>query len=109
MKLRILLCIMLCFGSTVLGQGINPDKGFVPDSKTAVRITEAVLIPVYGEKKIESERPFNAELKDGIWTVSGTLRCSDGNGGTTTQCVGGTAVVKIAKADGRILLMAHYK
>ena len=109
MKLRILLCIMLWFGSTVLGQGVKPDKGFVPDSKTALRIAESVLLPVYGEKKIASERPFNAELKDGIWTVNGTLHCPDGNGGATTHCVGGTATVKIAKTDGCIIFMMHYK
>jgi hypothetical protein len=109
MKLAILVCIIFCFGSTVVGQGLKPDKGFVPDSNTAVRIAEAVLIPVYGEKKIEAERPFKAEFEDGVWTVNGTLRCPDGHGGTTTNCVGGTATVKIAKADGRIIFMIHYK
>lgn len=86
-----------------------PNSGYVPDAATAVKIGEAVLTPVYGEKKIANERPFNAELKKGIWTVSGTLRCPDGKGGTTDQCEGGTAVVKIAKSDGRILFMIHYK
>jgi hypothetical protein len=81
----------------------------VPDSKTAVKIAEAVLIPVYGEKQIDSERPLHAKLKDNVWTVSGTLRCPDGRGGTTTSCDGGTAEVKIAKDDGRILSMIHYK
>jgi len=92
-----------------MGQGYKPDAGFVPDAGTAVKIGEAVLIPVYGQQKIESERPFNAELKDGIWTVNGTLRCPDGHGGTTTSCVGGTATVKIAKDNGRIVFMIHYK
>jgi hypothetical protein len=100
---------MLGFGSSILGQDLKPNRGFVPDSRTAVKIAEAVLIPVYGEEKIEAEKPFNAELKDGVWTVNGTLRCSDGHGGTTTDCVGGTASVKIAKADGRIMFMIHYK
>lgn len=31
---------------------VKPKDGFVPDAKTAVKVAEAVLIPVYGEKKI---------------------------------------------------------
>jgi len=84
------------------GAGHKPKGGFVPDAPAAVKIGEAVLIPVYGQQKITSERPLNAELKDGVWRVSGTLRCPGGHGGTTTDCVGGTATVKIAQADGRI-------
>jgi hypothetical protein len=91
------------------GQGYKPNAGYVPDSETAVKIAEAVLIPVYGKEKIESERPFKATIENGVWTVSGTLRCSDGKGGTTTMCVGGTAEVKLSKTDGRILKMIHYK
>jgi len=48
-------------------------------------------------------------LENGIWTVEGTLHCSDGKGGVTTHCVGGTAEVKLSKADGRVLKMIHYK
>ncbi|MFY9645202.1 MAG: NTF2 fold immunity protein [Terriglobales bacterium] len=95
--------------SLVLGQGYRPKEGYVPDSTTAVKIAEAVLVPVYGEKQIDSEQPFTAELKDGVWTVSGTLRCPDGKGGVTTQCYGGVAVVHISKVDGHIVSMIHYK
>src|SRR6266566_8069820 len=89
--------------------GYKPGAGYVPDSETAVKIAEAVLIPVYGEKKVRSEEPFAAHLEGGVWTVGGTLRCPDGKGGFTTQCVGGTAVVKLSRRDGRILFMMHYK
>jgi hypothetical protein len=48
---------------TSLGVGANaqsfaPRDGFVPDSATAVKIAEAVLVPVYGREKIESEYPL---------------------------------------------------
>jgi len=109
MKIRPVHCLTLLFVPLVFGQGSTPKEGYVPNSDTAAQIAEAVLIPVYGRGKIESERPFKAELKDGVWTVSGTLHCSDGKGGTTTVCVGGTAVVQISKADARILSMRHYK
>jgi len=89
------------------GQGYKPKSGYVPDSETAVKIAEAVLAPVYGEKQIESERPFTATLKNGVWTITGTLRCPDGKGGTTTSCDGGVAEVQISKNDARILYMLH--
>jgi hypothetical protein len=90
-------------------QSHAPKEGFVPDSTTAVKIAEAVLIPVYGKEKVESERPFKATLETGVWIVDGTLHCSDGKGGVTTDCVGGTAEVKLSKVDGRVLWMIHYK
>ena len=90
-------------------QGYKPPQGYVPDSATAVQIAEAVLIPVYGKKQIESEKPLTAKLEKDVWTVSGTLRCPDGKGGITTQCAGGTVVVQISKIDARIISMTHYK
>jgi NTF2 fold immunity protein of polymorphic toxin system component len=90
-------------------QSHTPKDGFVPDSITAVKIAEAVLIPVYGKEKIESEPPFKAVLENGVWTGDGTLYCPDGKGGVTTTCDGGTAEVKLSKTDGRILRVIHYK
>lgn len=90
-------------------QGYRPKEGFVPDKATAVKIAEAVLIPVYGKKQTASEWPFKARLKDGVWTVEGTLHCRDAKGHVTTACMGGVAVVRISKSDGRILSMIHYK
>ena len=109
MKWRLVSSCMVLAIPIAMGQGRRPPGGYVPDATTATKIAEAVLIPVYGEEKINSEKPFNAELKGGVWTVSGTLRCPDGHRGTTTACAGGTATVKIAKDDGRILFMIHYK
>jgi hypothetical protein len=109
MRICAALFSILAFVTLVLAQGVKPKGGFVPDSATAVKRAEAVLTPVYGAKKIESERPFIAKLKDGVWTVSGTLHCPDGKGGTTTMCVGGTAVVQISKDDGRVISMTHGK
>lgn len=109
MRICAALLSILTFVTLALAQGAKPKDGFVPNSATAEKIAEAVLSPVYGEKKIESERPFTAKLKDGVWTVSGTLRCPGGHGGSTTQCTGGVAVVQISKDDGRVISMNHYK
>jgi NTF2 fold immunity protein len=86
-----------------------PKDGFVPDSETEVKIAEALLVPVYGKEKIESERPFKATLQNNVWTVTGSLYCPDGKDATTKACDGGTAEVKLSKADGRVLKMIHSK
>ncbi len=76
---------------------VSPN-GFVPDSATAVRIAVAVWIPIYGEREIMSEQPFIAKLEKGVWTVTGTLPAG---------YLGGTAIARISKRDGRILLVIH--
>ena len=81
-------------------QGYVPPAGFVPDSITAVRIAEAVWIPIYGESSIRAERPFRATLAGGVWTVRGSL---------PSGSVGGVAVAEIAKLDARIIHVSHGK
>jgi hypothetical protein len=109
MKTLAVLSWSLTFATLMFGQGHKPHSGYVPDSATAVQIGEAVLIPIYGKKQIESEEPFTARLEGDTWIVRGTLRCPDGKGGMTTECDGGVAVVKISKLDARVLHMMHGK
>ena len=80
----------------------KPKEGFVPDAQTAIRIAEAVWIPIYGEAHIESERPFTATLSNGVWTVQGSLP-------PDPDIRGGVALAEIAKDDGRILRVIHGK
>lgn len=82
------------------GCGQTPPAGFVPDKTVAIKIGEAVLIPIYGEGKIRSEEPFVAGLEGDVWTVSGTL---------PKNTMGGVAYVKLSRADGRILDWCHFK
>src|SRR5260221_14156208 len=98
--------LAVCLATCAFAQGYKPRDGYVPDSKTAVKIAEAVLIPVYGETKIESERPFEANLKDNIWTITGTLHCK-GEGTAGTRCDGGVAEVQISRDDARSLYLWH--
>lgn len=56
--------------------------------------------PVFGEKKIADEAPYQAVLKNGVWFVSGSL---------PQGWKGGVAELEIAKDDGRILRMSHGK
>ncbi|HUQ30996.1 MAG TPA: YbbC/YhhH family protein [Pyrinomonadaceae bacterium] len=75
-----------------------PPKGFVPDEQTAISIAVAVWSPIYGREQIESEKPFKASLKDGVWTVTGTL--PEGYNG-------GTAIADISQETGCILRVIH--
>jgi hypothetical protein len=81
--------------------GYKPKDGFVPDSKTAIAVAEAVLKPIYGEDKILAERPFSAHLDHGIWIVTGHL--PDGFE------AGGVAEARIRKSDAAILYVLHGK
>ena len=49
----------------------KPKQGFVPNAAIAIEIAEAIAAPIYGEKKINKEKPLSADLYNGIWTVSG--------------------------------------
>jgi hypothetical protein len=72
----------------------------VPDKASAVRVAEKVLIPIYGLKQIESERPFTAKLQGEVWVVDGYL---------PPGWDGGVAEVKIDKRNGHILGVTHGK
>ena len=82
----------------------KPENGYIPDARTAVRVAEAVLIPVYGARQIANERPFGATLAGDVWTVSGSMHCRIT---AKSVCVGGVGVVQISKTSGEILLLVH--
>jgi hypothetical protein len=77
-----------------------PERGYVPDAGTATRIAVAVWEPIYGEAKIQGEKPFHASLKEGVWTVTGSLPMG---------MLGGAALAEISKKDGRVLRVSHGK
>lgn len=79
---------------------VRPTVGFVPNEETAIRIAEAVWIPIYGGKKIEKEKPFKATLHDTVWIVTGTL---------PKGSAGGTAIAEISKESGCIIRVSHEK
>jgi hypothetical protein len=78
----------------------KPKNGYVPDEQTAISIAVAVWTPIYGRQQIESEKPYKATLKNGVWTVTGTL--PEGYNG-------GTAVAEISQDSGCILRVIHYQ
>ena len=61
MKPHQALCCAVLLLTAAEAQSYAPKDGFVPDAMTAVKIAEAVLTPVYGKEKIESERPVQGQ------------------------------------------------
>lgn len=95
--------VLILLSISILASGseehsYKPKDGFVPDQPTAIRVAEAVLIPIYGEKKIKMERPFKAILKNETWTVKGSL---------PQGMVGGVAMVELSKKDAKIIRVSH--
>ena len=92
--------------SSVLAQETNPphnykpSQGYVPNAETAIRIALAVWEPIYGKKQIDSEKPYRATLKSGVWIVEGSL---------PPGWLGGVAIAEISASDGTILRVSHGK
>ena len=70
----------------------------LPDKQTAVKIAEAVLLPVFGSDVLASEKPWRASLEGEVWIVTGSL---------PPGAEGGTVVVELSKRDGRVLYLIH--
>lgn len=100
-RVFLIICVgLLAWPMSAKTRAFVPPQGFVPDNVTAIAIAEAVLIPIYGRKATEAERPYVAKLQGSVWVVQGTV-ASGPNGGTAT--------VRLSKSDGRILYVMHGK
>ena len=96
-------CLMICLHgcqSTPVSHSFKPKGGFVPDRETAIQVGRAILISVYGKARVDECEPLEATLKDGVWTVEGTL---------PEGYRGGVAKIKISQDDGRVLEVRHGK
>ena len=95
----IFFCFIIFISFSLFAKdNIKPKNGYVPDEQTAIKIAVAIWIPIYGEKQIESEKPYKATLKNGIWTVTGKL---------PEGYEGGTAIAEITKETGCIIRVIH--
>ena len=94
----ILLLSAFCSGMSVAASPKLPPQGIVPDEETAVKIAEIVFVPIFGTEEVIGFLPYHAQLKDGIWTVYGTLKRGSR---------GGTPQLTIQKQDGKVLEVWH--
>jgi len=91
----LLVLLSFAYGSDKKAEDTSlPSRGVVPNEITAVKIAEAVFLPIYGEEEVARYRPYEATLKDGVWTVFGTLK---------RNARGGTPTMTIQKSDGKVL------
>lgn len=90
--------ITLC-SSFFIQKGTDKSLNYVPTEEVAVKIAEAIWLPIYGEK-ILKYKPYKATLKDKkVWIVTGTL----------SKGLGGTPYIEIQKSDCKILVVTHGK
>lgn len=99
------------FGSQ--DDGYIPKEGFVPDSTTAVKVAEAVWLPIFGNK-IYDYKPFVAKLSEDkiVWIVEGSFHSepSRREGNTIIHMrKGGVPHIEINKKDCKILKLYHGK
>ena len=85
---------------TCLSTGAKEHSQPIQDETTAIALAEKKLIPIYGKKQIQSERPFRAKLEGHVWHVWGYL---------PPDSVGGVAEIWINESDGRTLKTRHGK
>ncbi|WP_423222101.1 NTF2 fold immunity protein [Ideonella lacteola] len=67
------LCSEVAAAQSTSQHNYKPVAGYVPNAATAIRIAVAVWTPIYGEKQVAEQAPYNAELIEGVWHVTGSL------------------------------------
>ena len=79
--------------------GYIPEDGFVPNAETAIKIAEAIWLPIYGEQVLD-KKPYKTILVDDTWHVYGSL---------PENAKGGVPLIEIRKSDCKILKVTHGK
>ena len=81
----------------------DPDEdGYVPNKEAAIKIVEAIWLPIYGES-IYKCRPFKADLINNVWYVYGTFNP------VNERSKGGVPLAEIQKKDCKVLKVTHEK
>jgi NTF2 fold immunity protein len=79
---------------------VNHSLDYVPNKETAIKIAEAIWLPIYGNE-IYEDTPFVATLKhSSVWVVQGSLNY---------YTEGGVPHIEIRKSDCKILKVTHGK
>jgi hypothetical protein len=98
-KFGLIFFLAICFSFCTAIKPIE-NTNYVPDEKTAIKIAEAILIPIYGNEVLE-KKPFTARLiNNKIWHVEGSINLDE---------LGGVPIIEIQKSDCKILKITHTK
>lgn len=105
MKHKLIFSVILTFilsislSLNLKNMQVRNNIDYVPDEETAIKIAEAIWLPIYGDK-IYNCKPFKARLvQSKIWIVEGTLH----------EAKGGVPYIEIQKKDCKILKVSHGK
>lgn len=97
-KIILIIAILTTFNSIELTNSDTID--YVPNEETAIKIAEAIWLPIYG-KSIYEKKPFKAILiNNEIWKVQGTYNF---------EKLGGVPYIEIRKKDCKIIKVTHGK
>lgn len=81
------------------GKQILVDK-VIPDKQSAIAVAEPILFKIYGNDQILGEKPYNINLIDGYWLLSGSL---------PQGYKGGTFLIILSEKNGRVIKLTHGK
>jgi hypothetical protein len=99
-KIYVIILITFALCSFNSNKMIKEDESFVPNEETAIKVAEAVWLPIFGNE-IYDNRPFVAKLLNSrIWLVQGT---------TVKTQFGGVPYIEIQKSDCKVLRVYHDK
>jgi hypothetical protein len=94
------LLLFICSSFMFINHSTQSDPirdGYVPDEMTAIKIAEAIWLPIYGNE-IYKYKPFKAKLIGGkVWEIYGTVYTQKG----------GSPIAKIRKSDCKIIEVTH--
>jgi len=80
----------------VIGKG----KILIKEESDAIKIAEVILFPLYSEKEIVEQRPYEVYFIENYWIISGTLP-------NIPYLKGGTFLIIMDARDGRIIRITH--
>lgn len=78
----------------------QPKAGVIPTGAVAKDIATTYLRQIYGAEQIRNESPFIAMLRDGVWTVEGSV---------PPGADGGAAIIRLCRRNGMVLSIIHEK
>jgi hypothetical protein len=76
----------------------GPKEGYVPDKDTAIKIAEVILIRLYGERDVTSQKPYVVTEDENIWWVCGTLKKDE---------LGSSFSIAISRQTAAVLYLEH--
>ncbi|MGE5943175.1 MAG: YbbC/YhhH family protein [Flavobacteriales bacterium] len=72
----------------------------IPKKENAINYAEIILFELYGKEKIELEKPYDIQLINDYWIITGTL---------PKEMVGGVFEMVFDSWNGKVLMLEHGK